>query len=77
MDRGKFIHKLYDNLGNCYGTTTDIYLLPVGTKFHVINGAWDGEVIEENGKKMIWIERDKKVELKEDIDYRIGIEIEK
>lgn len=33
------------------GVWTDLAILPVGTKFHVCNGAWDGVIIEEDGKK--------------------------
>jgi len=76
VDRSKFVYESHDSEGRCYGATTDIYLLPVGTKFHVINGMWDGEIIEENSKKMMWIEKDVKVELKEDMDYGLVIEIE-
>lgn len=74
MDRSKFVYKSYDSQGGCYGVTTDIYLLPIGTEFYVINGAWNGEIIEEDGKKMMWIEEDRKVELKEDVDYGLVIE---
>ncbi|WP_394863240.1 hypothetical protein [Paraclostridium bifermentans] len=27
--------------------------LPVGTKFHVINGNWDGEIVLSNGNKCV------------------------
>lgn len=69
MDRSKFTYKQYNSQGGCYGVTTDIYLLPIGTKFCVINGAWNGEIIEEDGKKMMWIDTGRKVELKEHMDY--------
>lgn len=36
-----------------WGETTDMYLLPVGTKFHVRNGAWDGEIVERAGGKTL------------------------
>lgn len=68
--RAKFI---YDN---GYGTTTDIYMLPIGIKFNVINGAWSGEIIEENGIKKMWIAKDRKVELEEDFDYSLVIRID-
>lgn len=32
-------------------TKYNLNSLPVGTKFHVINGDWDGEITEKNGKK--------------------------
>lgn len=40
-----------------YGNATDLLALPVGTKFHVSNGLWDGEIIETNNSKMVYIEK--------------------
>lgn len=31
----------------------NVYELEVGTKFRVVNGAWDGIIIEKNGVKYI------------------------
>ena len=39
------------------------YDLEVGTKFHVENGFWYGEIIEENGDKYILIEKDNKIKI--------------
>jgi hypothetical protein len=75
MNRSKFKHKVYNSQGGCYGVTTDIYKLPVGTKFHVVNGAWDGEIVEKDKLKyMHIIETDKFVELKPDVDYELVID---
>lgn len=68
MSRDRFV---YDN---GYGMTTDIYMLDVGTKFSVNNGAWDGEIIEVDGKKYVHvIETGRKVELKPDVDYGLSL----
>lgn len=68
--RKKFIYN------NGYGLTTDIYLLPVGIKFYVHNGAWNGEIIEEDGKKTMLINATgKKVVLEEDFDYCLVISV--
>lgn len=86
MSREKFIYKTYNSEGGCYGTTTDVYMLPVGTKFEVINGYWKGRIIEENGIKMIeFLDVPKKLqetanrkkELKKDVDYGLVISIKK
>ena len=61
---------------NGYGLTTDIYMLPVGTEFKVVNGHWDGKIIEENGrKKLLVLATGKKIELKEDRYYSLVIKI--
>lgn len=52
--------------------------LPVGTKFYVNNGAWDGEIIEENGKKHLHVlATGSKFDLtaEERKDYKLDIEI--
>lgn len=30
------------------GTLTDLYKLPIGTKFYVANGCWTGEILSDN-----------------------------
>lgn len=71
IPRQKFI---YDN---GYGKTSDMYMLPVGTKFSVMNGGWDGEIIREDGKKYILMDNGyRKVELTPETDYGLVIEIE-
>lgn len=68
MDRSKLIYNTN------YGKTADIYKLPLGTKFTVNNGGWDGEIIEVDGKKcMHIIDTGKKIELEEDYDYALVI----
>lgn len=65
-DRSEFIYE------NGYGVTTDVYMLPTGTKFSVVNGRWHGEAIEEHGKRFIWMpEPRRKFELTEDQDYSL------
>jgi hypothetical protein len=77
MDRSKFIYKLPDSNGRYFGTTTDMYMLSVGTKFSVDNGVWDGEIVKEDGKKFLHvIDTGKKIELKPDFDYALVITIE-
>lgn len=75
MDRSKFIHEVYNSEGVSYGVATDVYLLPVGTKFVVENGMWHGEIIEDNGSKFIAIENDTKLRLEEDYDYGLVITV--
>lgn len=36
-------------------TGLNLYDLADTTEFHVINGCWDGAVVEEDGKKYIWV----------------------
>lgn len=38
-----------------YGEYTKMLDVPIGTKFHVVNGDWDGEIIEEDGRKKILV----------------------
>lgn len=38
---------------NYEGTKTIMSDLAVGTKFYVYNGAWNGEIVEESGVKMV------------------------
>lgn len=40
------------------GTRTVMSTLPVGTKFYVHNGAWNGEIIDVNNQKKLLIEGD-------------------
>lgn len=35
------------------GTIADVNTLPIGTKFHVRNGLWDGLIIEKDGTKAV------------------------
>jgi hypothetical protein len=66
VSRDKFVYN------NGYGMTTDIFMLPIGTTFRVTNGAWNGEIVEEEGKKMIHVvETGRKYILKEDNDYML------
>jgi hypothetical protein len=68
IDRSKFIYN------NGYGKTTDIYLLPIGTKFEVVNGHWDGEIVELNGKKCVYvIVTDRTYTILPDYDYSLVI----
>jgi hypothetical protein len=75
MDRNKFVYKIFSSEGMLYGTTTDIYMLPIGTKFTVVNGMWNGEIVEKNNKKHMCIEGDKLVELQDEYDYCLAIRI--
>lgn len=34
---------------------TDLSKLPIGTQFHVINGDWDGEIMECDGELGVFI----------------------
>ena len=43
------IHPKYD------GVLTYFKDLKIGTKFHVENGDWNGEIIEENGRKKLYV----------------------
>lgn len=45
-------------MGKYGGTTTVMNELPVGTKFYVNNGAWNGEIILKNEIKSILIKGD-------------------
>lgn len=66
MTREKFV---YDTQ---YGETTDIYLLPIGTKFRVSNGVWGGEIVKVNGRKHMHIlDTGNITELKENYDYSL------
>lgn len=39
------------------------YELEAGTKFHVENGFWYGEIVEANGDKYILVEKDNKINI--------------
>lgn len=64
--RDKFIYEQQN-----YGTTTDIYMLPVGTTFTVNNGGWSGKIIEDvDGDKCVYVNYTKKsFKLSPDMDY--------
>ena len=69
-DRSQFVHP------SRYGTTSDIYTLPVGTTFHVVNGQWDGRIEEQDGKKVLRIDGDDKVmPIEPDRDYEMVLRI--
>jgi hypothetical protein len=36
-----------------YGEYTKMSDVPVGTKFHVVNGDWDGAIVEIDGVKCV------------------------
>ncbi|MDX5853563.1 hypothetical protein [Bacillus cereus group sp. BfR-BA-01363] len=57
------------------GTPTIMSTLPVGTKFHVCNGHWNGEIVEKNGMKYILISEDNLINLSEYPDYKADINI--
>lgn len=67
--------------GGSYGISTDIYNLPIGTKFDVFNGNWKGKIIEKDSKKFIEVSEDvyggniKELELNEDFFYDLVISI--
>jgi len=50
------------NNGSGYATDTSQYvnpaILPVGTKFFVVNGCWWGEIVIKNGKKHVRVTSD-------------------
>lgn len=46
-------------VGRYGGTPTLMRTLDVGTKFHVCNGMWDGEIILKDGHRHILIDGDK------------------
>lgn len=62
---------------NGYGITTDIYFLPIGTKFYVNNGFWKGEIIEIDGEKHIryGVGEGRTEKLDYYNDYNLSIEI--
>jgi hypothetical protein len=55
------------------GTPTIMNTLDVGTKFHVFNGRWDGEIISEDGVKYIRIDDDRKIKLDDKYTQDINI----
>lgn len=57
----------YGNSDPTYGgKLTDLYTLPVGTKFHVANGYWDGEKLEDDYILVHAPTGDRKVKLTEE-----------
>ncbi|MFH7816970.1 hypothetical protein ACG2K5_18155 [Bacillus subtilis] len=60
------------------GTLTKISTLEVGTKFHVVNGAWDGEVVEKDGIKQLIVGRGRTIPLTgKNAEYELYIDIKK
>lgn len=82
MSRENFIYELKNSVGMSYGETTDVYMLPVGTKFTVENGFWSGKIVEIEGSKYIEMnehddsEENKFIKLEEHVDYALVISIE-
>ena len=42
-------------MNNDYGEFTKLATLPVGTRFWVRNGCWNGKIVEVNGSKSLYI----------------------
>ena len=67
--------------GGSYGTSTDIFNLPIGSEFRVFNGNWSGKIIERDSKKFMQIleeefgESVKEVELKDNIFYDLVVTV--
>ncbi|MCU5282349.1 hypothetical protein OCA22_28780 [Bacillus cereus] len=57
------------------GTPTIMSTLPVGTKFHVCNGHWNGEIVEKVGVKYILISGDNMLNISKYPDYKCDINI--
>ncbi len=53
-----------------YGDYTQLIALPVGARFYVTNGAWDGEIVDNNGVKSVEVEGDRIYALTES-DYLV------
>lgn len=69
--------ELFEYHLHSYGTTTDMYSLAVGTKFSVVNGLWDGEIIEIDGEKYLHIDdTGKNIKLTPEMDCGLVVEIE-
>lgn len=52
----------------------DLMKLPVGTAFHVVNGEWDGEIVEKDGKKAIHVfETDNVITINETNRYGLAL----
>lgn len=51
------------------GKFTILNTLEVGTKFHVCNGAWDGEIVEKDGGKWLLVKGDKEPKFKLEGSY--------
>ncbi len=65
--------------GQYGGTPTLMNTLPVGTKFYVCNGAWNGTITEKNGIKHVKVDafEDREIPLTGDNeDYMLDINIE-
>lgn len=67
-DRSRFIYE------TGWGMTTDIYLLPIGTKFYVNNGAWHGEIVEHENTPHFRINRyNDLIPINSEKDYRLSL----
>lgn len=62
--------------GKYGGIVTAVNDLPVGTKFRVENGAWDGEIIEVDGAKHLLLGSGGTIDLSSD-DYMLDITIKR
>lgn len=60
-----------------YGEYTKMITLPVGTKFFVVNGHWEGEIILKDGIKHIRVEGDKEYPIKDTDENVIEIQSKK
>jgi hypothetical protein len=58
---------------------TDVSKLTVGTEFYVNNGAWDGKIVEVDGKKHLHVlATDRKIDISEGTDgYELDIDVTK
>ncbi|PFF46175.1 MULTISPECIES: hypothetical protein [Bacillus cereus group] len=59
------------------GTPTIMSTLPVGTKFHVCNGHWNGEIGEENGMKYVFCHGEAVMNLSREPDWMLDINIKR
>lgn len=58
------------------GICTIMNDLPVGTKFHIDNGYWDGEIVEIDGVKHLSIDGERTINLEQNPEYVLEITIE-
>lgn len=59
--------------GRYGGIVTHINTLPVGTEFHVANGAWDGTIVEIDGVKYLDIDGGSNVNLEKNKEVVLDI----
>ncbi|WP_144536502.1 hypothetical protein [Bacillus thuringiensis] len=59
------------------GTPTIMSTLPVGTKFHVCNGHWNGEIVEQNGTKYVFCHGEAVMNLSKEPDWMLDIDIKR